>query len=111
VLAACATTSFAVDAVRGRDDPLTGWWSERLESVSPSWLVATDVMAVGVVEIAALLLPFVSERAPEVELEMDVASGATRIHVRTPDGEETIVLALASSRPDVRRAAAFVETR
>jgi uncharacterized heparinase superfamily protein len=111
VLAACATSSFAVDAVRGRDDPLTGWWSKRLESVSPSWLVATDVEAVDVVEIAALLLPFESERAPEVELEMDGASDATRIHVRTPDGEERIVLALESSSPDVRRAAALVETR
>ena len=110
VLAASASRSFALTTVRGSDDPLSGWWSERLESLSPSWLVATDVEGMGVVEIAALLLPFESERVPEAELEME-AGETTLLHVRAAGAEKSIELALGSSSPRFRRAASLAETR
>jgi hypothetical protein len=111
VLAVSATRELALSAVRGSEEPFAGWWSERLESVSPSWLVATDVEAVGAVEIAALLLPFESQSVPHCEVDLEVESETTRIRVKTPHGEETIELGLRNPSPDVRRAAAFVEVR
>jgi len=72
VLALTASQPFSLNAVRGSQNPLGGWWSERLESVAPSCLVMLDVHAVGVLEIAALLVPFESESVPDSELKLEV---------------------------------------
>jgi uncharacterized heparinase superfamily protein len=111
LVALSASQPFALTAVRGRQNPLSGWWSERLESVAPSWLVATDVHAVGVLEIAALLVPFESESVPEARLELEVGDRGTRVEVLTPHGEESIELDLGSPVIEMRRVTSTMRAR
>jgi len=96
VLALTASQPFSLNAVRGSQNPLGGWWSERLESVAPSCLVMLDVHAVGVLEIAALLVPFESESVPDSELKLEVNERETRVEVLTPSGGASIELDLGS---------------
>ena len=96
VLALTASQPFTLNAVRGRQDPLRGWWSERLESVAPSYLIMLDVPAVGAVEIAALLVPFESESVPKSGLNLEVGDHSTRVEALTPSGGASIELDLGS---------------
>lgn len=95
-LVLAASQPFSLNVVRGSQDPLAGWWSERLESAAPSWLVTLDTSAVGALEIAALLVPFESESVPDSELELEVGEHMTRVDVVTPSGEASIELDLGS---------------
>jgi len=55
-----------------------------------------DVHAVGVLEIAALLVPFESESVPDSELKLEVNERETRVEVLTPSGGASIELDLGS---------------
>ena len=103
VLAVAASSPVGLTVTRGERDPWSGWWSGRLESVSPAWMIAADVEAVGSVEIAALVVPFQSESPPDIGLELGERNEATTVRVRTPAGEETLDLELASNAVRVRR--------
>ncbi len=111
VVALSASHPFALTAVRGHENPLRGWWSERLESVVPSWLVSTDVHAVGILEIAALLVPFESESVPAAAVQLEVGERVTRVEVLKPHGEELIELDLGSPVVEIRRAASMMRAR
>jgi hypothetical protein len=103
VLAVAASQAFELAAVRGCESPLRGWWSERLESVVPSCHVAVDSRAVGVLEFAALLVPFDSASVPEAGLQLETGDLGTRIDVSSPEGEESIELSLGSPTVEFRR--------
>jgi hypothetical protein len=44
-IAAAATTGLTAEQVRGDERNLLGWWSSRLESREPSWLVGSSCVA------------------------------------------------------------------
>jgi len=44
-IATAATTRLAAEQVRGDEHNLVGWWSNRLESREPSWLVGSSCVA------------------------------------------------------------------
>lgn len=67
VFVVAATQPARLTTVRGNEEPFGGWWSERLESMAPSWLVAVEAHAVGVLEMASLIVPFEPQAAPEVD--------------------------------------------
>jgi hypothetical protein len=76
----------------------------------PSWLVATDVDAVGAFEIAALLIPFASESVPNAGLQLEVGDRETRVEVSTPYGEELIELDLGSPVVEPPRVTTMMRT-
>ena len=98
-----ASHPIVLDAVRGQEEPPAGWWSERLESVEPSWLLSADVEATGVVEIATLLAPFRGD-VPEARVELEAASMVSRATVHRPGRTEVVDVALGGSDVHVRRA-------
>jgi uncharacterized heparinase superfamily protein len=102
VVLSVAGESISVSAKRGQTDPLLGWWSERLESAAPSWLVSVDVETSGSLELATLLVPFEAD-APEVSLEMSAMSDGMRIEAFGPRCRETIEVDLCSTPIRVRR--------
>ena len=69
---AAAPAALTLQCIRGQEDPLAGWWSGRLESIEPSWLVSVDVEAVGAVEIVTALVPFGTQAVPDVHLDLEV---------------------------------------
>ena len=105
VIVVAATQAARLMTVRGNEEPFGGWWSERLESIEPSWLVAGEVHAAGVLEIASLMVPFASKAAPEVELRIEARDHGTRVEVATACGKSSLELELVSSEPEVRRLA------
>jgi uncharacterized heparinase superfamily protein len=111
VLAVTASAPMTLTAARGERDPWNGWWSPRLESVIPAWSVAAELAATGRVEIAALVVPFHTEAAPDVGLELLAGGDRTRVVVRTPAGEHGIALDLASDPVDVQRVAPALAAR
>jgi uncharacterized heparinase superfamily protein len=100
-----APGDFDVRVTRGQESPLLGWWSARLESIVPAWLISVDGEAKGPVELGALVIPFVGEapRVDEFRLRLEPRSNAS--HVRVDHGGDAVELDLASSRPSVRRVA------
>ena len=103
VLAFSASHPFVVEAVRGQEDPPAGWWSPRLESVTPSWRASVDLEAAGVVEVAALLAPFEGDSASDVHLEIELTPAETRVQVMGASGVELVEIALGSKDVTVRR--------
>jgi uncharacterized heparinase superfamily protein len=107
LLAVASSQPFSLNAVRGQADPPAGWWSARLESVIPSWLLTVDLWASGSVEIATLLLPFESESTtPEATIGLDVSDSGTVVNLAGFDPGGTIELDLASPVPRLRRPSA-----
>jgi uncharacterized heparinase superfamily protein len=92
----------SVNATRGQTDPLMGWWSERLESAAPSWVVSIDVETAGSLELVTLLVPFESDE-PDVRLETWPTSNGTQIEALGTGYRETIEVDLSSTRVQVRR--------
>lgn len=103
-LAVSASSPLDLAAARGDRDPWNGWWSARLESVSPAWIVSADVAAVGTVEIAAFVVPFQSETPPDTHIEFRSGRDASTVVLRTPAFEETLRLDLGSPAVRVERA-------
>jgi hypothetical protein len=79
--------------------------------VAPTWHVAVDVDAVGAVEIAALLVPFESELAPDGRLQLEDGDSWTRVEVLTSDREERIELDLRSPAVELRRVTSMMRAR
>jgi hypothetical protein len=102
VLFSVAGESFSVSATRGQTEPSLGWWSERLESAAPSWLVSVDVETRGPLDLATLLVPFETER-PEARLETSATTNGMRIEALGPGYTETIEVDLRSTSVRVRR--------
>jgi uncharacterized heparinase superfamily protein len=103
LLAVASSRPFLLNAVRGQADPPAGWWSARLESATPSWLLTVDVRASGSVEMATLLVPFESDSPPQASIGLDVTASGTVIELAGAAPVGTIELDLASPVPRVRR--------
>jgi uncharacterized heparinase superfamily protein len=103
LLAVASSQPFSLNAVRGQADPPAGWWSARLESAIPSWLLTVDLSASGSFEMATLLLPFESESAPQASIGLDVTDSGTVVELTGSDPGGTIELDLASAVPRIRR--------
>jgi hypothetical protein len=103
VLAVSSTHPYSVHAVRGREEPLAGWWSERLESAVPSDLVSVDLEASGAVEVAVVLVPFEFSETPIVRVELEHTPRGSRVDVDTSRVREAIELDLASPTVKVQR--------
>ena len=65
----------ALDAARGQDDPVRGWFSEDYGIIEPAWEVAVVRRSEFPVEYVAALVPFRGSEAPEVAVER-TGSGA-----------------------------------
>jgi len=102
ILLSVAGESISVCATRGQPEPPVGWWSERLESATPSWLVSVDVEASGSLELATLIVPFETD-APEVRLETSATSNGTRIDAFGTRCRQTIEVDFCSTPVRVRR--------
>jgi hypothetical protein len=101
VISLAASGPFELAAVRGCETPFSGWWSERLEALTPSWVVSADAQVEGVFEIAALVLPLESVSPPDVRVELGPGERGTRIGVVKPEGEVTIELDLGTSNVEL----------
>jgi uncharacterized heparinase superfamily protein len=100
-----APAEFDVRLARGEESPLLGWWSDRLESVVPSWLASVDVDAEGTVEMAALAIPFFGD-APDIDdFGLSLESRSVSSLVTVGRGGDAIELDLGSSQPSIRRVA------
>jgi uncharacterized heparinase superfamily protein len=106
LLAVASSRPFLLNAVKGQADPPAGWWSERLESSIPSWLLTVDLRGSGSVEVATLLVPFESDSTPQASIGLDVTASGTVVELEGADPGGTIELDLASPVPRVRRQAA-----
>jgi Heparinase II/III-like protein/Heparinase II/III N-terminus len=56
-IAAAATTALTAEQVRGDECNLLGWWSDRLESREPSWLVGSSCVARLPLVVATVIQP------------------------------------------------------
>ena len=79
-----------VSSAHGVIEPLAGWWSERLESVVPSWLVSFDAEAIGALELVTLVTPFEHEPPSGVALEATRIESGTQIRIRGMGAPGTI---------------------
>jgi uncharacterized heparinase superfamily protein len=102
LLAVASSRPFLLNAVRGEADPPAGWWSPRLESAIPSWLLTVDLRASGSLEVATLLVPFESDSTPQASIGLDVTASGTVVQLTGADAARTIELDLASPVPRVR---------
>jgi uncharacterized heparinase superfamily protein len=102
VLISVAGESISVSATRGQTEPSVGWWSERLESVAPSWLVSVDVETSGPLELATLVVPFETD-APEVRLETSATRNGVLIEALGTRWQQTIEVDLSSTPVRVQR--------
>ena len=108
VLSVSSATPTVIAATRGELDPLSGWWSERLESAVPSWLVAVDAETDGAFDLATLLLPFdANEPVPDVKLLTSLAEGNFRVEVHHEGGRDELTLDLRSTPVRVHHKAAL----
>jgi uncharacterized heparinase superfamily protein len=103
VLAVASSRPFLLNAVRGEADPPAGWWSPRLESSVPSWLLTVDLRASGSVEVATLLVPFESDSTPLASIGLNMTASGTVVEWAGAEYGGTIELDLASPVPRVRR--------
>jgi uncharacterized heparinase superfamily protein len=81
----------SVTATRGQVEPPLGWWSERLESVVPSWLVSVDAEACGPFEIVTIVVPFDKEAPAETRVDTTVTGAGTLVEVQGTRGRPEIV--------------------
>ena len=100
-----APGEFDVRVARGEESPLLGWWSDRLESVVPSWLASVDVDAEGTVEMAALAIPFCGDEPDIDDFGLSLESRSVSSLVTVGRGGDVIELDLGSSQPSIRRVA------
>ena len=107
VLASTASGPHTVRAVRGLESPFVGWWSARLESAVPSYLVLVDVEAPAPVEIATLVVPFGTSEPSPSALKLESTLNGSHLHVQTGSSVETLEFDLSGSavgiRPAVRK--------
>jgi hypothetical protein len=99
-----------LDAVRGRVDPPAGWWSERLESAVPSWLLSFDLEAAGTAVLCTLVAPFRGS-VPRARLEVDVTPALTRVTVERSAGVEVLEVDLGSESPVLSRSSTLSDDR
>jgi hypothetical protein len=92
VLAASAVA--ALELERGREQPLAGWWSSRLESAVPSWVALFTTEVVGGVALAALLRPAAGSW-PTAALAVELVGERTRATVTGPGIEHALEFGLA----------------
>ncbi len=95
-----------ITASRGDTEPLAGWWSERLESAIPGWLVAVSTEVEGPVELATLLVPFETvDGAPDSRLSVTTEQDGLQLEVTGARHRELIVVDLRSTPVRVTREA------
>jgi hypothetical protein len=96
-LAFASSHELEVRAFRGEDEPPAGWWSSRLESFVPAWLVSVDVTGLGNVCLCALLAPFENAAPSDVELAVTLLEGdVARAHVVRGDRRELVEISFAA---------------
>ena len=67
-LAYAATTEWASHEVRGDETVNLGWWSTRLESREPTWLVGHISEGPAPLVLATLLIPLADDASPAIDL-------------------------------------------
>ncbi len=102
LVAISSSRSLSLSAVRGNDDPLEGWWSERLESAVPSWLVTAELSGSDAVEVATLLAPFELDEVPEAGIELSARASGTFVELTGVAGGCVAEVDLSSRIPRVR---------
>jgi len=91
--------------LRGREQPLAGWWSPRLESLVPAWLISYDVHAHGRVDLVSLAVPCSGGAWPDGTLRMEhdgqavLVKGAGLNARFSLDGEDPEVVIRPSTTP------------
>lgn len=86
-LATAATTDIRVDTVRGDDENHLGWWSTRLETPTPSWLLG--IRATGTLPLAVATV-LRSDDAEAEQLTPQVAVNDHQITVSWTSGSEIL---------------------
>ncbi|WP_084436570.1 alginate lyase family protein [Aldersonia kunmingensis] len=74
-LSAAATAPLRFDAIRGDTETHLGWWSERLESREPAWLLGAHTTAAGPVAIVTVLDTHPSEPESITDTRVALADG------------------------------------
>ena len=77
-IAAAATTRLTAEQVRGDERRLLGWWSNRLESREPSWLVGASCMA-DVPLVAATIVQPVADGQRVIDLGISHRGAAIEV--------------------------------
>lgn len=73
----------------GETDPLRGWLPGEGEYVpAPQACLTVDAVPAGWTDLAAVLVPFIGSRSPEVVTEASHSGGANRLTLRWDDGTE-----------------------
>jgi uncharacterized heparinase superfamily protein len=104
-ITAVASSALELATVRGRDDPVAGWWSSRLESYEPSWLVAAGVHASGEVVVATLLDRCAELTATPSTVTLHASRGSVRVDIARGERADTLDVDFDSPAPRVGRAA------
>ncbi|MBA2296639.1 MAG: alginate lyase family protein, partial [Actinobacteria bacterium] len=103
IIAFVASHKMDVATAFGGDEPLAGFWSERLESVVPSLLISADVEASGPVHIGALLVLYRGDVAPCADIELDIEDNVTRVRVAAEGAGAVVDVRFAPPRVSVTR--------
>lgn len=77
-IAAAATTRLAAEQVRGDEENHWGWWSSRLESREPSWLVGCSCVADLPLVVATIIQP-VMDRQGVIDLGVSHLGAAIEV--------------------------------
>jgi uncharacterized heparinase superfamily protein len=79
LVAVAATAAGALCMVKGQELPPLGWYSRRLESFEPAFLVTWEVEGTGPVDLVALLWPLDNEPWPEPRLAVQRSGSSLRV--------------------------------
>ena len=109
MLAVAASAPHELASFPGAGEPPAGWWSARLESAVPSWLVSVDIENAGPVEIATAIVPFVGD-VPEAEIELASLPSATSVTLILDGVRHTLELGSVSFSSSVRAAVGVAGT-
>jgi len=93
-----ATATIGLDQVRGDRDTNLGWWSDRLESRTPAWLVGVRTRSVLPVAIASLV--YLGDPAP-ISGPV-ITCQTTSLTVRWTQGGAARQVSIDTRRPGIR---------
>lgn len=93
------------DEVRGDTETNLGWWSDRLESRVPAWLVGSRVHVEPPVALATALAPLDGRRRAVAGLDVELQDGVVVVRWHDEDGTHLHTLAFTDDRSDHSRGA------